>query len=138
MKTKIIIFCLLLNFSCSQDTSTPKVSDDNSVDLKISDNSDIFGVWTMCATSGNGMMIQMNTCKTIVFNRNGTGLVGNSSLITENFLWSLKNPGMKIIYSNNNHDITFSDTFYYASFTKRDNRTDLILTHKDNSFYLSK
>jgi hypothetical protein len=138
MKTAIVIFCLVLNFSCNQDASTSKVSKNNSVDLKISDNPDIFGTWTMCATSGNGMMIQMNTCKTIVFNNNGTGHVGNSSLITENFVWTLKNPGMKIIYNNSNSDFTFSDTFYYANFTKRENRTDLILTHKDNSFYLSK
>ena len=138
MKTLLAIFCIMLLFSCNQDSSTPKVRNNNMGDLRISDNPDVFGTWTMCATSGNGIMIQWNTCKTIVFNNNGTGYGGTNSIITENFVWTLKNPGMRIVYYDNNSDRTFSDTFYYANFTKRDNRTDLILTNNDNSFYLSK
>lgn len=92
----------------------------------------------MCATSGNGMMVQMNVCKTVVFNNNGTGYVEHNSLISENFVWNLKNPGLKIFYSNNEINSTFADTSYYASFTKQKERIDLILTHNDQSYYLSK
>jgi hypothetical protein len=138
MKTAISVFGLIMIFSCNQSATTSKTDQNNFKDLKISDNPDIFGAWTMCATSSNGMMIQMNTCKTIVFDNNGTGHIGNNSLFSENFTWTLKNPEIKITYSNNNPNVTFSDTLYYANFTTKDNRTDLILTHNDYSYYLSK
>lgn len=139
MKALIVIPCMAISFSCNQNTSNQKnINQSNHVDLKISDNPDIFGIWTMCATSGIGIMIQMNTCNTVVFNSNGTGSIENNSVIAENFVWALKNPGMTITYKNNNSNFTFSDTFYYADFSKKDNRINLILTHNDYSYYLSK
>ena len=43
--------------SCNQDTANTKTNQNNSIDLEISDNKDIFGGWSMCAISDNDMMI---------------------------------------------------------------------------------
>ena len=132
------LFIGILLFSCNQENSEIKISKSNSRDSTISDYKDIFGEWSMCTTSSNGMMIEMNTCKTIVFNNNGTGYIGNNSSIAENFTWTFKKPGMKIMNTAQNADPTFPDTFYYADFNNREGRIDLILKHNNNSFYLSK
>ena len=124
--------------SCNQDTANTKTNQNNSIDLEISDNKDIFGGWSMCAISDNDMMIQMNTCKTIILKPNGTGYIENNSLIIETFEWTLKNLGLKIIYGNKPLNSTFPDTTYYTYFTKQKDRIDLILRHKGQSYYLSK
>ena len=133
---KLLLGVLLI--SCNQDNSSKKTSNNFINDSTISNTRDIFGHWTMCATSGNGVMIQGNTCKNIVFNNNGIGYIENNSLISENFNWTLKKPGMKIINYVGINSPTFPDTFYYAFFTKSDSGIDLILSHNDNSYYLSK
>lgn len=135
MKSLIFIYYLLTVFSCNPETSSSKVDDIKSTDLTVSDNADIFGNWTMCATSENGAIYQMNNCAIVVFNKNGTGRIERNSIISETFTWKLKTPSLVINSSKNSE---FSDTFYYATITKRDGRIDFILNHNDKKYYLSK
>ena len=116
-------------------SSSEKDNQLNSPNLKVTDNNEIIGNWTMCATSKNGLMTQMNICAIIAFNNNGTGHVERNSVVSETFAWKFKNSGL-IIYGNRNSE--FPDTFYYAKITERDNQLDLILNHYDNSYFLSK
>ena len=135
MKSLLFILYLITVFSCNPESSSSKVEDINSTALKISDNADIYGNWTMCATSENGVMYQMNICAIIVFNKNGTGRVERNSIISETFTWKLKTPGLVI---NSNKNSEFTDTFYYATITKQDERIDLIFNHNDKKYYLYK
>ena len=131
---KILITIITFIFiSCNQTNSNSHViiSQKDSNILKISDNEDIFKIWTMCATSDSNVMTQMNVCSTIGFNRNGTGYVGNNSLALGNFSWTLKKSGIKIYNSS-----TFPDTTYYVNFINQNGLLHLTLTHKEMSYYL--
>lgn len=133
MKILITIITVIFFISCNQTNSSSHitVSQKDSSILKISDNEDIFRIWTMCATSDSNVMTQMNVCSTIGFNRNGTGYVGNNSLALENFRWTLKNAGLKIYNSS-----IFPDTTYYANFINQNGLLHFTLTHKEMSYYL--
>jgi hypothetical protein len=133
------IFSLILTitlFSCKPQTSDKQFSQVSFKD-KVSDNQDLFGKWTMCATSGNGTMIQMNVCPTITFGSTGTGYDGDP-VFCKTFTWTLKKRQLKIMYSNKTSSETFPDTSYFVSFNKQSKGIDLIIEHDDHYFYLSK
>jgi hypothetical protein len=123
-------------FSCKSRTPDKQVSQVSFKD-KVSDNQNIFGKWTMCATSSNGTMIQMNVCPTIMFDSTGMGYDGDA-VFGKPFSWTLKERQLKIIYSNKNSSPTFPDTSYFVSFNKQPEGIDLIIQHNNESYYLSK
>ena len=137
IKRFLPLVLMLTLISCNHDSEN-KTNQSNFNTLNISNNQDIFGTWSMCATYGNGTMVQFNTCPTIVFKNTGTGFIERNSIISENFSWSLKEPHLKILYVNKGSDCTFPDTNYYADFSKKIDGVDLILKHNDQSYYLSK
>ena len=88
----------------------------------------------------NGMITQYNVCPTVSFLNNGTGYIGNSSILTEHFSWTLKKGTLNIYYKDTVSNSTFSDTFYNAIISKQNDRLNLGISQikKDNVFYLSK
>ena len=137
MRTSITLLLIMAITSCNSDSEN-KTNPTGIVELNVSNNKNIFGTWSMCASYGNGTMVQFNTCPTIVFNKTGTGFVARNSIISENFTWTLKEPHLKILYINKGPDCTFPDTNYYADINKKIEGVDLILRHNDHSYYLSK
>ncbi len=137
IKPFLLLMIIFLVISCEEEPSKTK-ADIESSRRAISDNKDIFGSWTMCSTSDGYNMIQMNTCPIVRFNFNGTGSVEKNSLNVENFIWSLKSPGLIITYNDAPQNLTFADTFYYVSFDKRKDKFYLMLRHNEQSYYMSK
>ena len=122
--------------SCNHGNSNVKTNPTNSVDPEISDNIDIAGGWTMCASSSNGVMTTANVCHTIIFIGNGTGYVEMGSEITEHFDWTLKKSVLEIIYESKNHNQTFPDTTYVANFDRKNGNMSLTLNHGTYQYYL--
>ena len=115
--------------SCNQNTT---------IFQKVSDNEDIFSSWAMCSSASNGILTQMNTCPIVTFTNNGMGYITSNTLITESFKWALKKKNMKITYSKQYSNTTFTDTNYYAEFTKEKDVINLLLRHHGNEYYLSR
>ncbi len=141
MKTTFLLTLSLLLYSCNQKKSSKdKELPDFLKDLYVTDNTDIIGSWTMCSTFGDGTMIQFNVCPTVSFLNNGTGYIGNVSIPSEQFTWTLKKGALKIYYKDKISNSTFSDTFYNAIVTKQNDLQNLIIsqTKNGNAFYLSK
>jgi hypothetical protein len=141
MKTIIASIFFLLLFSCNQPTSNnDKILEEKSTNLYVSDNTEIIGSWTMCSSFGNGIMTQYNVCPTVSFLNNGTGYVGNSSILADHFRWTLKKRALNIYYKDMVSNSTFSDTFYNTIISKQNDRLYLVIsqTKKDYAFYLSK
>jgi hypothetical protein len=134
------ILCLLL-FSCNQETSTnDKKLTEKSNNLYVTDNTEIIGNWTMCATSWNGMMTQYNVCPNVSFLNNGKGYVGNAPFLAEHFNWTLKKGILNISYKDTISNSTFSEALHDITISKHNDRLDLVIrqTKNDNVFYLSR
>ena len=141
MKTIFASILSLFLFSCNQETPTnEKKQQEKSTNLHVTDNKEIIGNWTMCSASGNGMMTQYNVCPTVSFLNNGTGYVGNSSILAEYFSWTLKKRALSIYCKDTIYNSTFFDTFYNVIISKQSDRLNLVIsqTKKDYAFYLSK
>ncbi len=141
MKNIFITFLGLTLFSCNQDTaSSEKKLPGNLKFVSSTDNVEILGNWTMCSTYGNGMMEQFNVCPTISFLANGSGFVGNSSLTTDRFSWTFEKGKLNIFTNDKTSVTTFSDTFYFARISTKNNLKKLVIsaTKNDIQFYLSK
>jgi len=141
MKNIPFLLLGLFLFSCNQNTQS-KDKELTVVPAKISftDNVNILGNWTMCSSSGNGMMTQFNICPTVSFLSNGSGFVRSSPLSTDRFSWTFEKGKLNIYTSGKVSDATFSDTFYFARISKENNLTNLVISDskKDTQFYLSK
>ena len=141
MKTIFLSFLSLLLFACNQDTSSKdkEVSGD-SKNISFTDNLEILGNWTMCSSSGNGMMTQFNVCPTISFLVNGSGFVGNSALSADRFTWSLEKGKLNILPNDKVSNATFSDTFYFAKISTENNMKNLVIsaTKNDSQYFLSR
>ena len=147
MRILFISLLLLSILSCSQTNSNGKIKLLGLEDLKVSDNTDIFGNWGMCATSGKDAMIQMNVCPIVSFNYSGTGYVGtlstsfyNATSTFEYFKWTFKNGILTITNFKPTLNSTFPDTTYSVIITKQRNKSDLVIhqVSHDYSYYLSK
>lgn len=141
MKTVFVSILSLLLFSCNQETSNnDKTLLKKSNNLYVTDNTELIGSWTMCSEFGNGVMTQYNDCPRVSFLNNGTGYVGNSSILSQHFIWTLKKGTLNIYYKDTTSNFTFSDTFYNAIISKQNDRLNLVIseTKKDYAFYLSK
>src|SRR5436305_4734722 len=86
------------------------------IDTSITDNKDIIGQWTMCSTSGNGVMTNYNVCPKVLFSIYGTGSITFSGRV-ENFGWTLKKNALAISNMVKNSNNAFLDTTYIASFS---------------------
>ena len=108
--------------------------------ISFTDNTEILGNWTMCSSSGNGMMTQLNVCPTISFLANGSGFVGNSALSADRFTWTLEKGKLNILANDKVSNATFSDTFYFAKITTENNLMNLVIsaTKNDSQFFLSR
>jgi hypothetical protein len=140
MKILFILFYILTIISCNQETlKNNKKLDTTLIDLRITDDMNILGNWTMCSEYGNGSMIQYNVCPIISFTFDGTGSVSKSSIITDNFKWKFNNRVLTI-YDNKDTNSTFPDNAYFAIITKQKNNLDLVIQQQKNdySFHLSK
>lgn len=141
MKNILLGFLGLLLFSCNQETaSKDKEVSENLNNISFTDNLQILGNWTMCSSSGNGMMTEFNVCPTISFLANGSGLVGNSAITTDRFSWKFKKGKLNILPNDKGSNATFSDTFYFARITMEKDLRSLIIsaTKNDGQYYLSK
>jgi hypothetical protein len=109
------------------------------IDTSITDNKDIIGQWTMCSTSGNGVMTNYNVCPKVLFSIYRTGSITFSGRV-ENFGWTLKKNALTISNMVKNSDNTFLDTTYIVSFSKEKNSIGLQIRNitNDGVFYLSK
>ena len=141
MKTILLPFLSLILFSCIQH-ATPK---DNELtgylkNISFSDNTEILGNWSMCSSSGNGMMTQFNVCPTISFLANGSGFVGSLPLSTNRFSWTFEKGKLNIFPNNKVSNATFSDTFYFAKIKTENNLRNLVIsaTKNDSQFFLSR
>jgi hypothetical protein len=130
--------CILFTafVSCDHGNSSINANANDSVDPEISDNKDIAGSWTMCATSSNGLAIQKNVCPTIIFIGNGSGYVEMGSEITEHFIWTLKKSILEVNYESKSSDQTFPDTTYIANFSRENGSRLLTLNHGSYQCYL--
>ncbi len=136
MKYFIVFFVFFS--SCKQTKDEPTKS---AIDaICCTDNKDIYGSWGMCATSSNNTMIQYNVCKTIHFNTNGTGNVGNETLALESFIWDLKKGVLKIVNNKMDANSLFLDTFYSTYFRQDSIGMSLMISSKKtrSTFYLGK
>lgn len=141
MKNILFVLLGLLIFSCNQDTgSKNKEVSENLKNISFTGNVQILGNWTMCASSANGMMTQLNVCPTISFLANGSGFVGNSSITTDRFSWTFEKGKLDILPNVKDANSTFSDTFYFARITTEKNLRNLVIsaTKNDSQYYLSK
>lgn len=138
MRQILFLIFILSIFSCNENKSKSEIESLNLLNIKISDDADIFGNWTMCSISGNGSMTQMNTCPIILFNPNGTGSMNNSPI--GNFSWTLKDKKLRILCFNQNSNCIFPDTNYFVIFNKTKDRSELTIQQKKNDYfyYLSK
>jgi hypothetical protein len=64
--------------------------------ISFTDNVDIVGHWTICCSSGHGMMEQFNICPTILFLASGTGFVYKSGMTTDRFICTFNMQILKI------------------------------------------
>ena len=136
MNQLFVSFSILAFISCNSNTPDQnKAVNTTPIDLRITDNMDILGNWSMCSTSSNGSMIQYNVCPTVAFRFDGTG-----SANTENFSWSFKKGNLNILYANKDSNITFPDTTYFGTINKQDNIMNLTIQQLkgDSKYYLSK
>ena len=141
MKNILFVLLGLLLFSCNQDSaSKDKEVSENPKNISFTDNVQILGSWTMCSSSGNGMMTQFNVCPTISFLENGSGFVGNSSIAIDRFSWKFEKGKLNILTNGKASNATFPDTFYFARITMEKNLRNLVISTKknDSQFYLSK
>lgn len=141
MKNILLGFLGILLFSCNQDTaSKDKELPGNLTNISFTDNAQILGNWTMCSSSGNGMMTQFNVCPTISFLPTGSGSVGISAITTGRFSWKFEKGKLNIIPNDNASNATFSDTFYFAKIIMEKELTSLVIsaTKNDSQYYLSK
>lgn len=136
MKYFMIFFVFFV--SCKQTTDESTKSTFGAICC--TDNKDIYGSWRMCAISSNNTMIQYNVCKTIHFNANGTGNVGNETLALETFIWDLKKGVLKIINNKMDANSLFLDTFYSTYFRQDSIGFSLMISNKktQSTFYLGK
>jgi hypothetical protein len=114
--TLTIITCLT---ACNKSERT----DDNKIVEALTktnptDNNDILGQWTMCSTSGNGVMITANVCATVNFGSYGTGSVTHASGPSEMFTWTFKSDTLRISNLRKDSSHTFYDTVYTALIAK--------------------
>lgn len=138
MKFLLASFLALAFISCNHSAPDSKTLTIDSTILRVSDNKDIFGNWTMCAISSGGFIYQGNTCKIIHFDYNGKGFVETGALNPERFSWKLSKSNLKIFYNLYSGTTTFPDTNYFASFDQEKGRIILTLRNKDASHFLSK
>ncbi len=142
MKLLFSLSLILIITACNQDSTNSKINKPSYLDLKISDNQEIFGSWTMCASLGNGTLNQTNVCPRIIFKSNGTGNVEKSEsrdnpfLSSESFVWNLEKNHLTILSQSKNS--TFSDTNYYVKFNKHEIEIDMTISHDDVSYYLKR
>jgi hypothetical protein len=130
----------MLIISCNQhNSSVDKKIEKTQYDIKISDNVDIYGKWTMCSVFGNGIITQYNVCPKVFFNSNGSGSVGDNLITGEYFNWTLKNGTLTIKHTNKISNVTFRDSIYSVIINKHDKNKDLTITQpqKDYIYYLS-
>ena len=141
MKNTIFLFLSFLLLSCNQDSpSKDKELSADTKNISITDNIEILGIWTMCSSTGNGIMIQFNICPTICFLPDGSGMVGNSAISLDRFTWSLQKGKLNIYPNTKVSEATFSDTFYLARFNTEKSLKNLLITSskRDGQYYLSK
>ncbi len=141
MKTIFLLLFIVTIISCKSDTTkNDKQNQALLADIKITDDTDIYGSWSMCSTSGNGSMTQYNVCPTVSFNHNGTGTVGNVSAILENFNWTLNKGVLTILFGRQSLQRTFPDTTYIAFIGKKNNNFNLTIRQQKlgYDYYLSR
>lgn len=141
MKNIFCKFLVLFILSYNQYiTSKDKEIPEDLTNISFTDNMQILGNWTMCSSFGNGMMTQLNVCPTISFLANGSGFVGNSSITTDRFSWTLEKGKLNILPINKNSNAVFADTFYFARITVENKLSNLLIStaKNDSQYYLSK
>ncbi len=127
MKTIFILFFATI-ISCNSDPTKIDIQNQAVLaEIKITDNTNIYGSWSMCSISGKGTMTQYNVCPTVSFNYNGLGTVGNNSTILEIFNWKLKKGVLTIFYGEQNLQPTFPDTTYIAFIGKNKNQSNFTI-----------
>lgn len=137
MKQLLISIFILTITSCDQNTPEKTSStNSNAPDLRITDDLDILGKWSMCHTFSNGILTSYNVCPIVSFNFDGTGDVNSS----EKFRWTFRKGLLIFIYSPKGSASTFGDGSYTGTFTKRDGYLELLLRDTQNGaeFYLGK
>ncbi len=138
---KIILFGLLglLLFSCNQNNKNEEIIS-NQKKFSFTANNEIIGNWTMCSSSSNGIMIQFNSCPTVSFLSDSSGIVGNLIISVERFIWTFNKGKLKIITNSKISNAIFLDTFYFAGITSDQNLKRLLIrsTKNDSQFYLTK
>jgi hypothetical protein len=129
----VLVFSFFI-VSC-QDTNEERELeiDKQLLNIRVSDNSEIFGTWTMCSMYSNLTSIQMNTCAEITFNSNGMEILKGSAN-TENFSWTLREGTLKILNIGSNSISTFRDTTYLAFFDSVENHETLTVSLLEKSF----
>jgi hypothetical protein len=129
----------LLVFSCYNNPKVDKEDKKPQNDRKISDNIDLYGMWSLCSIYENGVMTQFNICPKVFLNSNGSGSVGNEMLMSEYFNWTLKKDILTIKHTNIfNSNFTFNDSTYFVSINKQISKIDLVIRGKGNdcTYYL--
>ena len=136
-----VLIPIILFFACNANGKNENdVSQTGHKIKSITDDSRIIGNWSMCASFGDGQMVQYNVCPTIIFNSNGTGSKTTPNSLPELFTWTLKNKQLKLLCKNPMPDDTFSDTIYIVIFEQNQNRTELEIFQKEKNYtlYLAK
>ena len=132
-------FFLMVFFSCNHDSPGDQILPRHNIkDIGASDKQEIFGEWSMCSIVSGGMMTQMNVCPKVDFKLDGMGSVDMNSVITENFIWTLKNNKLRITNGYRKPNSTFPDSSYFAYFVKNKHGLDLTLRQGDDEYYLSR
>jgi len=139
---KRIFICsfLFVLTSCGQSKSNSEKDGILIEALTNSGNANILGNWSLCSTITNNIVTQVNVCKTVSFNQNGTGTVCSPSADCEYFRWTKNKEAFTIIYKPAQISRTFLDSNYLATLTSENGAITLLIKHlkNGNSFYLSR
>lgn len=141
MKTLFTIIIISSLIACNQNGTQKNGLNIRSAltDTVISDNKQIMGLWTMESTANNGLMTSYNATPKVVFDVYGTGSIKFPGR-EEIFSWTFKKGVLTILNMTQHSNNTFSDTTYYASFSKAEQHVELQISSRDGEavYYLSK
>ena len=142
MKIISLILFSAITFSCNGIPKNDLENDKQSGTLLNSntDNTDIFGIWSLCAEFNGKQMTQYNVCSTVIFKQDGSGYKIIPGGESEIFSWSLKKGKLKIVTYTQNRNKSFPDTNYVAVFKKNSVNINLEIQQieKDYIFYLGR
>jgi hypothetical protein len=131
---------LTTSYGQSNNIATNKTKKETSINLA---NINIFGVWTNCTTSSDGVIITANSCKIIEFKSDNSATITYPSQEKQLVNWTMTDDLLVINLTKNKDDKinrTLTDIFYEVHLTEDSMGFNLVIKakNKDVIYYLKR